>query len=180
MIETSKEITPVPLKIWATPLVSMSILWLLSFAIMKEGFPSLPIPTGLAFSSFFVAILISLIALWKSWAPVEMLAFSFFPLLLLPVFDEITTAYKTSFIILCAMIMTIGLVLYQRLALPRLVGGIILLGIVILTWLLAHHAAANFWHMSSELGVHECFLDAVGCPQLTGEETPWWVLFFWY
>jgi hypothetical protein len=55
-----------------------------------------------------------------------------------------------------------------------LILGIFLAG----AWLLANNAAGNYWQMVGDLGYVECMPDFTGCASLTGNETPWWVLFF--
>jgi hypothetical protein len=169
---------------WATPrswcitVVSLLPLWLLSLAIMVEGFPPPPISGELAITAFVLAIAVSIVLLWKRWMTVELVLYSFFPFYLLYAFDEISTTYKTPFIILCALILTIGVIGYQRSRLTRFVRVLVLLLIVFVTYALAWNAALNFWQMASDLGYVHCFPDAHGCAPLTGHETPWWVLFF--
>ena len=101
---------------------------------------------------------------------------SFFPLLLLPVFDEISTAYKTPFILLCALVLTAGILLYQRSRALRW-RWLILLAAAGLTWLLAWHATLNYWQMVADLGYERCLPDASGCAPLAGRGRPWWALF---
>ena len=42
---------------WRTTLVSLLPFWLLSIAVMAEGFPRPPVPIRLAYASFVLAIL---------------------------------------------------------------------------------------------------------------------------
>jgi hypothetical protein len=144
---------------------------------MTEGFPRPPISIELAIISFVLAITVSIVLLWKRWMTIELILYSLFPFHLLYTFDEISTTYKTPFIILCTLSLTVGIVGYQhnRSAWWR---WLILLFTAIVTWMMAWHAAFSFWQMASDLGYIRCFPDAHGCALLTGQETPWWILFF--
>jgi hypothetical protein len=158
-------------------LATLLPLWLLSVAIMTEGFPRPPISIELAITSFVLAITISILLLWKRWMTIELLLYSLFPFLLLSSFDEISTTYKTPFIILCALLLTAGIVGYQRSRSVRW-RWLILLAATVVTLVMAWHAAFSFWHMAEDLGYVRCFPDYQGCAPLTGRETPWWILFF--
>jgi len=94
-------------------------------------------------------------------------------------FDENSTRYKTPFILLCALILSIGMVVAQRNG-SLTVRWLLLLFVTIAVLVFSSNAAQNYWHMAGELGHFEfgCFPDAFGCPPLTGNETPWWILFF--
>ena len=104
--------------------------------------------------------------------------YSHLPFYLLYAFDEISTTYKTPFIVLCTLILAAGLVSYQRSRIPRLERILILLLTAVVAYAMAWNAALNFWQMAGDLGYVRCFPDAHGCAPLTGQETPWWVLFF--
>jgi hypothetical protein len=162
---------------WMPAIICPLPLWLLSFAIMAEGFPRPPISLGLASISFYLAIAASVVLLWKSWENADLVLYSLVPLLLLFTFDEISTTYKTPFILLCAILLTIGILVYQRSDEPG-VRVLVLLFVASVTLMMAQHAASNFWHMADNLGYVECFPDYQGCAPLTGQETPWWILFF--
>jgi len=43
---------------------------------------------------------------------------------------------------------------------------------------MASRVRNTFWHMAGDLGYEECFPDEQGCAPLTGQEIPWWALFF--
>jgi hypothetical protein len=163
---------------WIMTLGSLLPLWLLSFVIMAEGFPRPPISSQVTIASFVTAIVASIVLVWKRWMTAELLLYSLFPFVLLSAFDEISTTYKTPFIVLCALILTAGAVVYQSIRLPRQVRWPILLAAAAVMLFAAAHAAAGFWNMASDLGYEQCFPDAYGCAPLTGQETPWWVLFF--
>jgi hypothetical protein len=162
---------------WSPTLVSLLPLWLVSFAVMAEGFPRPPISIELATFSLALAIFLGILLLWKGWLTVELLLYSFLPFLLLPGFDEISTTYKTPFIMLCALILTVGMIGYQLSHWARPARLLILLFAAVVTLAMAGHATSSFWAMVSDLGYVRCFPDAHGCAPLTGEETPWWVLF---
>jgi hypothetical protein len=169
---------------WADPplrkatLANLLPLWLVSFAIMGEGFPH-PISGRLAITAFVLAIAVSIVLLWIRWLTPELLLYSFFPFIFLYMFDEISTSYKTPLILLCALFLTTGIVGYQ-LSLNKDslgLGWLILLLVAIATWFFASHAVQNYWQMTSDLGYVDCMPDFQGCAPLTGNETPWWVLF---
>jgi len=177
-MEIAKEIRKTPARSWSITIASLLPLWLLSFSIMAEGFPPPPISSEVAITSFVVAIVASIVLMWVKWMTIELLLYSLFPFLLLFTFDEISTTYKTPFIILCTLSLTAGVVVYQRSRSSRLLRLGILLAFTIVTLFAASHAADNFWDMASDLGYEQCFPDAHGCAPLTGQETPWWMLFF--
>lgn len=158
-------------------LVSLLPLWLVSLAVTTEGFPRPPISPPLAIGALVSAVVISFAALLKGWMTVELLLVSFFPLMLLPIFDEISTAYKTPFILLCALVMTAGILLYRR-SCPGPWRWLILLAATGATWLLAQHLALNYWQMAADLDYVHCLPDAAGCPPLAGRGIVWWRLVF--
>ena len=162
---------------WYVTLASLVPLWLFSLSVMAEGFPQPPISAEGAVISFSLAILIGILLLWKGWITIELMLYSIFPFLFLAVFDEISTAYKTPYIILCAIILSLGIIVYQQVR-SRWWGLIILLGTAGLTYVLAWHATLSFWRMAGELGYEQCFPDAHGCAPLTGGETPYRLLIF--
>jgi hypothetical protein len=95
-------------------------------------------------------------------------------------FDEISTSYKTPFILLCALLLSIGILGYQR-SLSRSVGlaWLVLLLVCTGAWILTGHAAENYWQMIGHLSFPaDCMPYAEDCPLLAGHETPWWILFF--
>jgi hypothetical protein len=128
-------------------------------------------------TSFYLAIAVSVVSLWKRWMTVGLVLYSLFPFLLLPAFDEISTTYKTPFIFVCATLLTAGLVGYQCTRSSRW-HWLILLFAAGVTLMMARHAAFRFWRMADDLGYGQCFPDEHGCAPLTGQETPWWILFF--
>ena len=178
-MENVREIRWENLRSWRMTLANLFPLWLISFAVMAEGFPSPPISIELAKILFVLAIVAGIVLRWKRWMTLEFLMYSvLIPFSFLYVFDEISTTYKTPFIILSALILTAGLVSYQRSRIPRLGRILILLLTAVVAYAMAWNAALNFWQMAGDLGYVRCFPDAHGCAPLTGQETPWWVLFF--
>ena len=162
---------------WTMTLGGLLPLWLLSLSITAEGFPRPPISSEMAITFLVTAMVASIVLIWKRGMTIELLLYSLFPFLLLFTFDEVSTTYKTPFITFCALILTAGVVGYQRIRSARW-RWFILLCAAVVTLVMALHAANSFWHMAGDLGYEECFPDAHGCAPLTGQETPWWALFF--
>ena len=162
--------------LWITVLDLLPVS-LLALAVSVEGFPKPPISAEGAIAAFESALGLLGFLLWKRWMGIELAVFSLFPLALLPAFDEITTAYKTPFIFLSTLVIAAGALAYQRWRDARSWNWLILVATLVVAWLLAAHAAGAFWNMVGAMHIGECFLDQPGCPALTGNETPWWVLF---
>jgi hypothetical protein len=169
---------------WMATLASLLPLWLLSVAVMVEGFPKPPIPLGVAVAAFVLAIPVSIVLLRKGWMEIDLLIYSLFPILLFFIFDEISTTYKSPFILLCVLLLSIGIVGAQRTSRSTdsvTVRWLILFFVAAVTWVVASHAAQSYWQMVGDLGYGafplECMPDTQGCP-LTGDLTPWWILFF--
>jgi hypothetical protein len=125
---------------WVQALVSLLPLWLLSLAVMAEGFPRPPIPVQAAAALFVIAIAADSVLIWKGWMTVAAGLYSLAPLALLFVFDEISTAYKSPFIVLCALILTAGLIGCQRTRLTWLRWRILLI-VALAALVAALHAA---------------------------------------
>jgi hypothetical protein len=161
---------------WKATLVSLLPLWLLSIAIMVEGFPRPPISYELAVTAFILAIAIIIILQWKWPRSYPLLLYYLFsPFILLYIFDEVSTSYKSLFILFCALILSIGIIGYQRNT--SFGSGVLILGLVgFATIVLASHSSQNYWQMVGDLDYSNCFPDASGCAPLTGKETPWWIL----
>jgi len=178
-MEIIKKIQWFPEDSWLATLTSLLPLWLWSLAISVEGFPKPPVPVEVGIISFWLAIVVSIVLLWKRWLPPDVLLVSLVPFMFIFNFDEISTRYKTPFILLCALILSIGMVVAQRNG-SLTVRWLLLLFVTVAVLVLSSNAAQNYWHMAGELGHFElgCFPDAFGCPPLTGNETPWWILFF--
>lgn len=176
-MENTKGIRLAGPRSWQITLASLLPLCLLSVAIMVEGFPRPPVSMELAITSFVLAILASIVFLWKRWITIALLLYGLFPFLLLYTFDEISTTYKTPFIVLCALLLAAGIAGYQRSRSVRW-RWLILLAAAVVTLVMAWHAAMSYWQMADDLGYVRCMPDFRDCAPLTGRETPWWVLFF--
>jgi hypothetical protein len=176
-MEMAKETHSTRLPNWVKVLINLLPLWFVSLSITTEGFPKPPISLEIATASFATAVLFSIILLLKRWMEIESALYSFTPLILLAGFDEISTTYKTPFIFASVLILTVGALAYQYSRWARPFKWLILLVALFLTLSAAGHAAGNFWQMASDLGYKMCFPDYHGCGPLTGNETPWWVLF---
>jgi hypothetical protein len=163
---------------WSPPLASLLPLWLFSFAIMAEGFPRPPISAEVAITSLVTAIVASIALMGKRWMTIGLLLYSLVPFLLLGILDEISTAYKTPFILLCTVILTAGAIGYWCLPFSRRWRWLVLLAVGTVALLTASHAANSFWGMASDLGYEQCFPDAHGCPPLAGRGLPWSGLVF--
>lgn len=179
-MKTIKEIRWAAEDSWITTLASLLPLWLLYLAIMAEGFPQPPILVEWAVTALVLALAVSIVLLWKGWLEIDILLYSLFPFILVIVFDEISTTYKTPLILLCALIMTSGIIGAKRSS-SLTVRWLILLIAAVATWVLASHAIQSYWQMVGDLGYgafpSECMPDTQDCP-LIGNQTPWWVLFF--
>jgi hypothetical protein len=166
---------------WRATLASLLPLWLLSLAILSEGFPRPLVSPMLGGAAFVLAIAAGIVLLWKGWLTFEVLLYSLFPILLVFLLDEISTSYKTPFILLCALLLTVGIIGYHRSLNRDLVtlAWLTLLLVAIVTWVFASYAAQNYWQMVGNLRFPaDCMPYEEGCAPLAGRETLWWVLFF--
>jgi hypothetical protein len=162
---------------WLAVFASLLPLWLLASAVTAEGFPKPPISPELAIIAAIFALVLSIVLLWMGWLEVDIVLYSLFPFILAFMFEEISTSYKSFFILLCALILSIGVVGAKRSS-SLTVRWLILLLLAVTVWLLASHAAQGYWQMVDGLGFpFECMPDSPDCP-LPGDLSPWWVLFF--
>jgi glucan phosphoethanolaminetransferase (alkaline phosphatase superfamily) len=120
---------------------------------------------------------IGIVLVWVGWLTLDLILYSLFPFVFLFAFDEISTSYKTPFIVVCTLILSIAMVSAQRSNSEKLRWRIWLV-VNILIWILASHALEQYWDMIDELVFGDCFPYTQGCLPLAGNETPWWVLFF--
>jgi hypothetical protein len=162
---------------WMVILVTLLPLWLFSFAIMVEGFPDPPISPEVAVLAFVCAIAIVAVLVWARWLSLDLILYSLFPLMLWVIFDEISTSYKTPFILVCALILSVGMIVAQRSPSEKLRWRIWLV-VNILMWVFISYASQRYWHMIDDLVFADCFPYTQGCLPLAGDEIPWWVLFF--
>lgn len=161
---------------WFKILINLLPFWLLSIAITREGFPTPPISTEAAGVAFSFAIVIGIVLTWSRWLTLDLILYSLFPFVLLFIFDEISTAYKTPFILSCAIILSAGMVGAQR-SNSEVIRWRIWLVVNIIIWMLASHALQAYWNMVAELSFGDCFPYSLGCPVVAGSESPWWILF---
>jgi hypothetical protein len=164
---------------WIQTAVMLASLWMMALAATAEGFPRPPISANLALFFFGAAILAAIWVFLKRWVGPEFLIVLFMPVVFTVIFDEITTTYKTPFILFCTLILSAGVIAYQvfaedhylKVALP------LLLAAAILALLAARQVNGNFWAYTSSLHTGECFLDSIGCPPLPAGSPAWWSFF---
>jgi len=176
-METIKKTRWFPEASWLATLASLLPLWLLSLAITVEGFPKPPIPVEVGIASFWLAIAVGIVLLWKSWLPPDVALVSLIPFVFMFNFDEISTRYKTPFILMCALILSIGMIVAQR-SKSVTVRWLTLLVVAVTVLVLSSNAVSNYWQMVGGLDFpFECMPDTQDCP-LPDNLSPWWVLFF--
>jgi hypothetical protein len=179
-MEMIKKMEAMDVGSWRVTLVSLLPLWLISLAFLPEGMSLMPVSIQLACVIFFLALATGAFLLVKGWVTAEVLLYSLCPLFLLFIFEEVSIAYKTPFILLSTLFLSAGIIGYQR-SLHRdtvIVGWLILVLVFIGTLVLANHAAQNYWQMVSDLGIHDCTPDTPGCTSLAGKGLSWLLLFF--
>jgi hypothetical protein len=164
-------------RFWLVLIASCLPLWLLSIAITLEGFPRPPVPAWLAITAFILSFVIGITMVSLKRINIILFLYCLIPLLNLRFFDEISTTYKTPFILAFATILSAGLVGYHF-SLSRWWRWLILLAAASLSLFLAWNAVSGFWEMAANLGYVRCFPDGFGCEPLAGRGDPWWVLFF--
>jgi hypothetical protein len=142
---------------WKATLASLLPLWLFFFAFTNISDSSLEI---LEIIAFYLILPVCIVSLLKGWMTFELLLYSFFPIPIMFLFDEMDWSYRISILLFCTLILTVGIVGYQR-SLNKdsvTLAWLILLLTAIATWIFASHAVQNYWQM--------------------GNETPWWVILF--
>jgi hypothetical protein len=182
--------TPSP---WLKTVATLLPLWLVALAVMGEGFPAPPVSIEAASVFFLLAVALSILLLWQRWMTIELLLYTFLPLAFVFGFDEISTAYKSPFILLCTLVLSVGLIGYQHSTTTwwRAFAGacqscqlskswqlFILVAAAVVCLALAWHAMSNYWQVVAALNYGHCFPDAADCGQLAGHAPPWWALFF--
>ena len=173
-MENTRGIYSAQVSSWGITLVGLLPLWLLSVAIMAEGFPRPPISVYVGFTLLGSAITLSLVLLWQRRMEPALVLYSFIPFILLFIFDEIVTSYKTPFIVLCAIIFSIGALAYQRNRSSQLRWLFLLAGAG-LALLAASHAAHSYF----SLNVEACSLAPYpDCFPSSVPDHPWWAVFF--
>lgn len=164
---------------WAKTAAFLAALWMIALATTAEGFPSPLIPSNLATFLFFAGLVVAIVVAVRYMAFIELPIITLIPLLYIFEFDEITTTYKTPFIIFCTLILSLGLIAYHYLAQTRSlkVALPVLLAAAVLAFLAGMVATLNFWQYTESLGVVRCFLDSTGCPPLPADHPAWWRFF---
>lgn len=160
-------------------LICLLPAWLVTVAVMAEGFPRPWVTREAALVSLAAAVLLSGWLLVSRRASLMLVAYSFTPLFLAWLFDEISTRYKTPYLVLSALVLSVGILAsFQA---RRAMWRWFILGIAVALALgLAWNGTLHFWHMAADLGYVRCFPDAYGCAPLDGEAVSPWRLFFWY
>jgi hypothetical protein len=154
---------------------------LLILAGTAEGFPRPLISPALLCPLFVLGLVTSIAFLWKGGITFELVLYSVFPVFLFFIFDEISTSYKTPLLLVCALLLSLGILGYHWFLRKDSVtlAWLILLLAVLTTWLFASHAVQNYWQMVGQLSFPaDCMPYAQDCPLISGSEMPWWVLLF--
>ena len=142
---------------WKATIASLLPLWLFFFALTNLSGSILEILEIIAFCLIIPVIIISL---WKGWMTFDLLLYSFLPIPILFFFDEMDWSYRISILLFCTLILTVGIVGYQR-SLNKdsvTLAWLSLLLAAVAAWIFASHAVQNYWQM--------------------GNEISWWVLLF--
>jgi hypothetical protein len=183
-METMKKIQWKPEDSRIATLVSLLPLWLLSLIILAIVLPQPPIPEGLAVSAVLLILAISIALLWKGWLEIDIFFYSLFPFILLFFFGEVYLTYRFPFIVVCVFLLSVGIFAAQYTSKADdslTTRWLILFFVAVITWVIASHAAQNYWHMLGDLGYGapplECMPNTTDCP-LIGKVIPWWVVFF--
>ena len=142
---------------WRATLASLLPLWLFFFALTNISGSIFEI---LEIITLYLIIPVCIVSLLKGWMTFDLLLYSFFPIPIMFLFDEIEWSYRIYILLFCTLILTVGIVGYQR-SLNKdsvTLAWLSLLLAAVATWIIASHAVQNYWQM--------------------GNETPWRVLFF--
>jgi hypothetical protein len=142
---------------WKATIASLLPLWLFFFAYTNLSGSILEILEIIAFSLIIPVCIVSLL---KGWMTFDLLLYSFLPIPILFLFDEIDWSFRISILLFCTLILTVGIVGYQR-SLNKdsvTLAWLSLLLAAVAAWIFASHAVQNYWKM--------------------GNEISWWVLLF--
>lgn len=151
---------------WLPALASLLPHWLVALALTTLGVPAL-----------WLALAVAILLVVKGWTYFDLLLYAVFPIIFLMMFESISWSYRTPFLLLCAVILSFGILAAQRSDFVTR-RWLILLGVAVLTFTLASHAAGNYWGMIDNLGLVNCYSGGSGCEPLPVNATPPWVLFF--
>lgn len=160
---------------WRATLANLLPLWLLGLALFPAS-----ISAEFTTRFFLLSMTVMILLLWLRWFTPELIFYSFFPIIPLFLFEEISPVYKTPFILFCMLLLSIGIFGY-RLSLHKYSVGVawlILFVVFVGTWILASNAGQNYGQMVLDLG-YGCDPFGGGCPApRPADPIPWWVLFF--
>ena len=160
---------------WRATLANLLPLWLLGLALFPAS-----ISAEFTTRFFLLSMTVMILLLWLRWFTPELIFYSFFPIIPLFLFEEISPVYKTPFILFCMHLLSIGIFGY-RLSLHKYSVGVawlILFVVFVGTWILASNAGQNYGQMVLDLG-YDCDPFGRGCPApRPADPIPWWVLFF--
>jgi hypothetical protein len=164
---------------WLKTLICLLPMWLISLAVSVEGFPAPPIPGWAAGSAFVCGLLLLLVLLVRGWIWFDLVLYSLLPVVMVFIFDEILTGYKTPFIFTCTAVLSIGLIGYQY-SQSFLLRIFFLTSGALLAYALADHAAASFWALWPLIDASQyagCYM--TGCyPFNIIPGHPWWTVLF--
>jgi hypothetical protein len=162
---------------WWEILGGLLPLWMMAVAVTAEGFPHPPITVGMGLALFLGSIALSFLLIFLGWITPIRALYSLLPVVLIFPFDEMSTAYKTPFILAFAAILTVGALICQLIRKGPW-GELVLIIVGALALVAASHAAGRYWDWALSLGFGECMPDLPPCPSLAGLGMPWWRLFF--
>lgn len=146
-------------------------LWLFTATVSIEGSPPPGLPLWAGITAFALGVLIILYLAWRRELDASMFAMMM-PFVLTAFFDEVTTSYKTPFLLVSTAVVSASILLYQK-SKDRKWRALILLAGVIVSILLASHAKNAFW----DLFTVRYTTDFTTLP-VSGVDTPWWKLYF--
>jgi hypothetical protein len=129
---------------WKATLASLLPLWLFFYAFANISVPSLEILEVIVF--YLILPVCIVFFLWKGWMTFELLLYSFFPMAIQFFFDDIDSNCKLLLKLLLTLVLSVGIVGYQR-SLNRdsvTLAWLSLLLAAIAGWIFVSYAAQNF------------------------------------
>lgn len=160
---------------WIKTVVRLLPLWLIALSITAEGFPKPPISVGVSVAAFACAVLLLVVLWWKKWMRLEFALYSLLPTVMLPLFDEIVTTYKTPFILMCAILISLPVIACHAARNPT-ERFVILAAGMILNYLIIHHVMMNYWEVIEQTGFSDGYM--AGNYPLDIPGFPWWKIFW--
>lgn len=163
-----------PLSTWQTLGFNLAPLWLFGAVASTEGFPPPAIPLWVTLALFTLGWVSLIGGIWMRATKVQLALLSLTPFLLSLQFDEISRHYKTGFLLLCLLVLSLGYLAHLRLRQPVFSWlGLVISLAVVLT--LAGVWTNNYWNMTETLGLENCMPDSQGCP-IPPDAPRWWQL----